>query len=110
MATPFLLSMQVPRLVSVSTESTGSAAADHCGIPIGESRAPLEISLHTAEDMATPAHFLQPWNGFHLNWTTISHLWGDLFPSQATLDNATNNAIAIMTNTPITVEGSSCGK
>jgi hypothetical protein len=34
--------------------------------------APLYVALHTAQDAATPAHFLQPWNGFQWNWTTVS--------------------------------------
>jgi RHS repeat-associated protein len=53
---------------------------------------PLYVALHTAQDAATPAHFLQPWNGFQWNWTTAAHLWGDVFPSFSTVDKAYRNS------------------
>jgi hypothetical protein len=58
--------------------------------------APLYVALHTAQDAATPAHFLQPWNGFQWDWTTAAHLWGDVFPSSATVDKAQKNSMAVL--------------
>jgi hypothetical protein len=58
--------------------------------------APLYVALHTAQDAATPAHFLQPWNGFQWNWTTAAHLWGDVFPSSSTVDKAYQNSKAVI--------------
>ncbi len=57
--------------------------------------ASLRVRLHTAQDMATPDHYLQPWNGFKWSsWDTYKHIWHDLFPSFGTIMEAYRNSKA----------------
>jgi uncharacterized protein RhaS with RHS repeats len=51
----------------------------------------LAGAIHAAQDLATPAHAGQPWEGFGLNWNTKIHLWEDMLPTLGTINNAYYN-------------------
>ncbi len=44
--------------------------------------------IHSAQDLVTPSHGGELWTGFHGDWTTVSHVVGDLLPSPNTIANA----------------------
>ena len=48
-------------------------------------------AIHAAQDLVTPAHAGQEWRSFGLNWETVRHIWGDIFPSKGTLSQARQN-------------------
>jgi RHS repeat-associated protein len=53
----------------------------------------LAASIHAAQDLATPGHAGQKWDGFGFNWDTVKHLWGDMFPSLETIRQARSNTL-----------------
>ena len=61
-----------------------------------ESSAPLNVALHTAQDSATPDHYLHSWHGAHLDRATLLHLIHDTFPTDATVDMARSVTATIM--------------
>jgi hypothetical protein len=51
----------------------------------------LATRIHAAQDLATPEHAGKPWGGFHFDWATAKHFWGDIFPSITTIFRADDN-------------------
>jgi len=45
-------------------------------------------SIHAAQDLATPEHAGKQWKGFGLNFETVKHIYGDMFPPQSTINEA----------------------
>jgi len=56
----------------------------------------LADAIHAAQDLATPEHAGQPWEGFAYDWKTVNHLEGDIFPSWSTIKQATSNTMDIL--------------
>src|SRR4030042_5372290 len=53
-------------------------------------------AIHAAQDLATPGHAGQPWSGFGLDWGTVKHILGDIFPSLTTIKQAYQNTKGIL--------------
>lgn len=76
------------------TVSDARAAIDYIiGNAFGSSRTDpryenLPAAIHTTQDVATPLHYLQKWDGGELDWHTVEHLFADTFPSISTISDA----------------------
>ncbi|MBL7047941.1 MAG: hypothetical protein ISR96_00225 [Nitrospira sp.] len=51
----------------------------------------LSRAAHATQDLATPGHAGAEWHGFGLNWETVKHIYGDVFPSMSTINQAYQN-------------------
>ena len=56
----------------------------------------LAHAIHAAQDLATPAHRGHIWDGGLLGIPSLSHIWGDIFPSQGTLNEAVANTREVL--------------
>jgi hypothetical protein len=45
-------------------------------------------AIHATQDLATPEHAGKQWKGFGLNFETVKHIYGDILPSQSTINEA----------------------
>lgn len=68
--------------------------------PAGDLYDPLAKALHTTQDVATLAHFLQNWEGFGWNWQTVKHLVGDTLPSFSTIREAYDRSRDVFAQEP----------
>ena len=56
----------------------------------------LAEAIHAAQDLATPEHAGKQWKGFGLNLETAKHIYGDIYPSQSTINEALKNTEKIL--------------
>ena len=75
-------------MASAGQSSAQAIAATNAYIQASINSGNLPGAIHAAQDLVTPGHAGQPWKGFGLNWETVTHILGDIFPSWSTINQA----------------------
>jgi uncharacterized protein RhaS with RHS repeats len=87
----------VQHAMAAAGQSTAEAiAATNSYIQTSINTGNLPGAIHAAQDLVTPGHAGQEWSGFKWNWNTAKHIFGDIFPSLSTINQAYQNTKSVL--------------